>query len=83
MGPFLLPNTMYNYFMSYSEELAHDMELLISRSDINVQALIDLSASQERVRIFEKLVELIQEKDSNNDDIAVEVLSWAWQRLSS
>ena len=69
--------------MSYSEELAHDMELLISRSDINVQALIDLSASQERVRIFEKLVELIQEKDSNNDDIAVEVLSWAWQRLSS
>ena len=59
------------------------MELLISKSDIDVQALIDLSASQERVRIFEKLVELIQEKDSNNDDIAVEVLSWAWQRLSS
>lgn len=41
-----------------------------------------LSALQERAKIFEKLVRLIQEKDSANDVVAAEVLSWAWKQLS-
>lgn len=69
--------------MSYSEELSVDLSLLRNKTDIDIDSLIELAADKERAKIFEKLVELIQEKDSSNDEIAVEVLAWAWQRLST
>lgn len=80
MGPFLL--CWYNVCMSYLEELEQDLIALRKSNSINVDELMRLSAIQERVRIFEKLVNLIQQKDSINDTVAAEVLSWAWEKLS-
>jgi hypothetical protein len=68
--------------MSYSEELEQDLIALRKSSELNIDELMRLSALQERAKIFEKLVSLIQEKDSSNDVVAAEVLSWAWKQLS-
>lgn len=68
--------------MSYIEELEQDLIALRKSNQINVDELMRLSAMQARARVFEKLVALIQEKDAQNDTVATEVLSWAWQRLS-
>ncbi len=69
--------------MSYYKELELDLAALRKSTDLNIDDLMRMSALQERVRIFEHLRTLIQEKDSNNDIIAAEVLSWAWEKLSS
>jgi hypothetical protein len=69
--------------MSYYKELELDLAALRKSTDLNIDDLMRMSALQERVRIFEHLRTLIQEKDSNNDIIAAEVLSWAWKELSS
>ncbi len=68
--------------MSYSEELEQDLIALRKSTELNVDELMRLSAIQARTRIFEKLIKLIQEKDSANDIVAAEVLSWAWKKLS-
>lgn len=68
--------------MSYYTELELDIQELRKRTDINIDDLLELSALQERTRIFGKLRDLIQQKDSNNDYIAAEVLAWAWEELS-
>ena len=46
------------------------------------EELFSLATALERVRIFQNLRTLVQQKDSANDIIAAEVLSWAWQVLS-
>lgn len=46
------------------------------------ERLFQIAVSQERIYLFQKFRELIIEKDQENDEIAVEVLSWAWQRLA-
>jgi hypothetical protein len=69
--------------MSYSDDIEQDLISLRTSTDLKIDELMRLSALQERARIFERLRTLIQEKDSNNDTIAAEVLSWAWEKLSS
>jgi hypothetical protein len=67
--------------MSQLDELEYDLSHAIDRSDID--DIIEISTAQERVRIFEKLSNLIKDKDAMGDEIAVEVLSWAWEELSN
>lgn len=69
--------------MSYSDDIEQDLISLRTNTDLKIDELMRLSALQERARIFERLRTLIQEKDSSNDTIAAEVLSWAWEKLSS
>jgi hypothetical protein len=68
--------------MSYVEELEQDLIALRKNTEIDIDELMRLSAIQERIRLFEKLRWLIQQKDSSNDIIAAEVLAWAWEELS-
>lgn len=68
--------------MSYSEELEQDLIRLRNSTESNVDELMRLSAIQARVRLFEHLRDLIQEKDSSNDVVAANVLAWAWEQLS-
>ncbi len=83
MGPFLLPKLMYNCFMNYSEDLEQDIIALRSSTDFKINQLMELAAMNERAKIFRKLGDLIQQKDSSNDVIAAKVLAWAWKELSS
>ena len=69
--------------MSYYTELEEDLIAMRNRTDLNIDELMRLSALQERVKIFEHLRTLIQEKDSANDTVAAEVLAWAWKELSN
>lgn len=81
MGPFLL--CWYNVCMSYYSELEEDIIAMRKRSNLDIDELMRMSALQERTKIFEHLTRLIQQKDSQNDVIASEVLAWAWKELSS
>jgi hypothetical protein len=45
--------------------------------------IFSLGIHYERIHLFSKLRDAIQEKDSTSDAIAVEVLSWIWDRLAS
>lgn len=45
-------------------------------------SIIDQVRLLERVYLFSKLRNLIQEKDSQNDQIAADILGWAYERLS-
>lgn len=75
--------TCYNVYMSYLDELQHDIDQIRKSADLNIDELMRLSAIQERVIIFNRLRDLIQEKDTSNDAIAASVLAWAWEELSS
>ncbi len=75
--------TCYNVSMSYLDELQEDIDQIRNSTDTNIDELMRLSAIQERVKIFNQLRDMIQEKDTNNDHIAADVLAWAWDRLSS
>lgn len=65
------------------DEIEEQINKLKKKADLNIDELMLLSAFQERVKLFEKLRWLIQQKDSSNDIVAAEVLSWAWKELSS
>lgn len=65
------------------DEIEEQINNLKKKADLNIDELMLLSAFQERVKLFEKLRWLIQQKDSSNDIVAAEVLSWAWKELSS
>ncbi len=75
--------TCYNVCMSYLEELEQDLATLRKSNNFNIDEMMRISATQERVKIFNRLRDMIQEKDTNNDQIAASVLAWAWEELSS
>lgn len=56
-------------------------ELYQKSEDLNAE-LYTLGATAERLEIFEKLRSLIEQKDSEHDDIASNVLGWAYERLA-
>jgi hypothetical protein len=64
------------------DEIEEELVKLRNKTELNVDELMRLSAFQERIRLFEKLRWLIQQKDSSNDIVAAEVLAWAWQELA-
>ena len=48
--------------------------------DINAE-LYSLGGEEERFEIFERLRELISEKEQQGDEIAASVLGWAYEKL--
>ncbi len=56
-------------------------ELYQKSEDLNAE-LYTLGATAERLEIFEKLRSLIEQKDNEHDDIASNVLGWAYERLA-
>jgi hypothetical protein len=47
------------------------------------QEILEAAYMTERIRFFCKLRSLIHEKDFANDDIAAEVLGWAYEKLAN
>ena len=69
MGPFLL--CWYNVSMPYYDDIELDLIALRNSTEINIDELMRLSARQERIKIFEHLRNLIQQKDSANDIVVI------------
>jgi hypothetical protein len=66
----------------YLVELHEDVERMFQKINQSSHDLVLLGQEIERVEIFDGLRALIIEKESSDDDIAVQVLSWAYERLS-
>lgn len=64
------------------EEILYQVESLIKRTGTLGEDLFSLGVLYERTIIFDKLRLLLQQKDSLNDQVAVEVLNWAYILLS-
>ncbi len=64
------------------EEIQREIDKIVYRLGPAGEELFSYAIALERIRIFQNLQTLIQQKDSANDQIAAEVLSWAWQVLS-
>lgn len=70
---------MYNCLMDYFEEIQADLNKHTDGIDPMTIEIIKLS---ERVKIFSKFRQLIHEKESQNDDVAANVLGWAYEKLA-
>jgi hypothetical protein len=66
----------------YLDELHKDIERVIDKMSGAAHDLVLMGAEVERIEFFEHLRELIAEKDLAGDQIAVEVLSWAYEKLA-
>lgn len=64
------------------EEIQKEIDSLVNWLGPRAEELFSLATALERMRIFQNLQTLIQQKDSANDIIAAEVLAWAWKVLS-
>lgn len=56
------------------------IELYRKIEDIHAE-LYSLGSAEERIEIFEKLRELISQKEQENDLVAAAVLGWAYEEL--
>jgi hypothetical protein len=56
-------------------------ELYLKIDDIHAE-LYSLGGEEERFEFFERLRELISEKEQENDLVAASVLGWAYERLA-
>jgi regulator of replication initiation timing len=57
-------------------------ELYRKIDDIHAE-LYSLGGYEERIEIFEKLRELIRQKEQENDTVAAAVLGWAYEELGN
>lgn len=64
------------------EDIESRIDELFQKSDDINSEIYTLGALSERHEIFAHLRELIHEKEMQGDEIAAQVLSWAWQELS-
>lgn len=65
--------------MNYYDEIMLEIKNLTTEID---QSTIELIKLSERIKIFEKLRNLIHEKDYENDATAAAILGWAYERIS-
>lgn len=65
-----------------SEEILLELNKLINYVGPAGEQIFDLAIGYNRIEMFEKLRTLIHQKDLAGDQVAVEVLSWAWQALA-
>lgn len=65
--------------MDYFDEIS--LEVSQRTADIDPMT-VDIIRLSERIKIFEKLRKLINEKDYNNDETATAILGWAYERLA-
>jgi hypothetical protein len=65
-----------------SEEILHELNKLINVIGPAGEQVFDLAIAYERIHFFEKFRALLVQKDLANDQIAVDVLNWAYQLLA-
>lgn len=65
-----------------SEEILQDLNKLINVVGPAGEQIFDLAIAYERIHFFEKFRALLSQKDLANDQIAVDVLNWAYQLLA-
>lgn len=65
--------------MDYPDEIDYDISKYTAGID---QMTIDMIKLSERVKIFSKLRNLIYEKQYEHDQIATDVLGWAYEKLA-
>lgn len=65
-----------------SEEILHEVTRLINVIGPAGEQIFDLALAYERIQFFEKFRALLAQKDLANDQIALDVLNWAYQLLS-
>lgn len=66
----------------YEDELNHDVQRLLAKINQNAHDLVLLGSEIQRLEFFNLFRELMAEKEMHNDLIAVEVLSWAYEKLA-
>jgi hypothetical protein len=71
----------YNYKMD-SEEILHELTRLINVVGPAGEEIFDLSMGYQRILFFEKFRALLAQKDMANDQVALDVLNWAYQLLA-
>jgi hypothetical protein len=72
--------------MDLNIETVDDIEIrsrqLLQKIDDVTADLYSLGGLEERISFMTKFQELITEKDLAGDQVAIDVLNWAWQRLA-
>ena len=71
----------YNYRMD-SEEILMELTKLVNVVGPAGDQIFDLAVAYERIQFFDKFRVLLNQKDMANDQLAVDVLNWAYQLLS-
>ena len=64
------------------EEILRDLTRLINATGSKGEEIFDLAIAYERISFFNKFRMLMAQKDMANDQVAVEVLNWAYQALA-
>jgi hypothetical protein len=64
------------------DEIDQQYEVIKSTVEYQIHKAFCLGEDRQRVEFFEILRKLMLEKDMAGDEIAVEVLSWAYDRLA-
>lgn len=65
----------------YIDELNHDAERIFAKINQQAHDLMLLGSEIQRIEFFDVLRALMAEKEFEGDTIAVDVLSWAYERL--
>lgn len=65
------------------EDIDSELQVLEAYAVDKIRRAEQLGEDRQRVEFFAELRELIAEKDKAGDSVAVDVLSWAYERLSS
>lgn len=65
--------------MDSPDEINYDISQYLEGID---QITIDMIRLKERIRIFSKLRNLIYQKQRENDQVAQDVLGWAYEKLA-
>jgi hypothetical protein len=64
------------------EEILQELGKLINWVGPAGEQIFDLALAYERIEFFNKFRILLNQKDLANDQVAVDVLNWAYQLLS-
>lgn len=65
-----------------SEEILHLLNNRVNRVGPIGEEIFDLALAYERIQFFNKFRILMAQKDAIGDDIALEVLDWAYRALA-
>lgn len=68
--------------MDLQQQLTEDISYVINRMYGASTDLVEMGSQLQRIKFFDALRCLIAEKESDNDELAVAVLDWAYQRLA-
>lgn len=65
------------------EEIIQYCAKIIEKVGPDGEELFGLGVQYEKIFLFEKLRNIIQEKDSAGDELAVQMLVWIWDQLAT